>query len=84
MNYKPAIVLLLCLLAGSVAAQQDPFDLGLHDSAFFVISEPTVGAVDQVVTVDLYFWNDGQALSNVAFGFGWDKCQRGWENQEGC
>jgi len=72
MKYKPVIVMLWCLLAGSASAQQDPLDLGEADTAFFVISEPTVGAVDQLVTAELYFRNDVQSLSSVAFGFGWD------------
>jgi len=64
--------ILIAMFATTGAAQQDPLDLGLQDSAFFVISEPIVGAVDQVVTAELYFWNDAQDLTSVAFGFGWD------------
>ncbi len=68
-----AVVLMLAFFVSApVVAQQDPLDLGAADSAFFVISEPVVGAVDQVVTAELYFWHDLQDMGSVSAGFSWD------------
>jgi len=74
MKFKILVsAMILCaLLAVPASAQQDPLDLGEADTAFFVISEPTVGAVDQLVTAELYFWNDAQNMGNVSSGWGWD------------
>ena len=64
--------LLSLMLVASGAAQQDPLDLGEADKAFFVISEPTVGAVEQLVSAELYFFHDVQNIANMSFAFGWD------------
>jgi hypothetical protein len=63
---------LMAMFAATGAAQQDPLDEGNADSCFFVISEPVVGLVDQVITAELYFYNDAQDIANMSTGWGWD------------
>ncbi|MEW5795166.1 MAG: Ig-like domain-containing protein [Candidatus Zixiibacteriota bacterium] len=63
---------LASVFAATAAAQQDPKDEGVADSAFFVVLEPTVGLVDQVVTAQLYFFNTPQNLASVSGGYRWD------------
>jgi len=68
-----ATAMILAVLAAiPAAAQQDPIDLGLADSLTFVIQQPQVGVPSQVVTVQLYTFNDVQTLTGGSAGFSWD------------
>ncbi len=65
-------ILIVPFLCGStVCAAQDPLDLGAADSVTAVVSQPRLG-VDHKATVEIYFFNDAQAIIGASIGFTWD------------
>ncbi|MCX6835278.1 MAG: T9SS type A sorting domain-containing protein [candidate division Zixibacteria bacterium] len=56
------------LFSAGVSAQ----DLGAPDSVTFVIQQPVAGVADQVVTAQLYVFNDVQTITGASAAFSWD------------
>lgn len=80
MKFKLLISLLaMFLFSAGVSAQQDPLDLGLADSLTFVIQQPTAGVASQVVTAQLYVFNDMQYITGASAGFSWDNAKLAME-----
>jgi hypothetical protein len=70
MKLKLLISLVALLLSSaSVLAQ---FDTGAPDSLLFVIQQPVADVPSQVVTAQLYFFNDVQYITGASAGFSWD------------